>query len=97
MGELYPIDEAREQRAAKAAALDLLREGALSAADVLRRPPAALSGTPFYDVLLACKGMGPTGVRQVCEAANVWPMIPMGNLRKFQRLALLAALPPRAR
>lgn len=91
----FSINDARERRAAKAAALGDLARGQVTVTQVLCEPPVALSGVDVWDVLLRCPTLGREGVRQVLERASVWPHTPLGELGAHERSSIIAHLPPR--
>lgn len=91
------LEDAREERAARSAALAALADGQVTLSEVLLQPPTPLLGVDLYDVLLACPKLGKRGARQICERAIVWPHLKMITLSPAQRRALVDALPPRAR
>jgi hypothetical protein len=97
MGDMFPIDEAREIRAARAAALQSLKRGETTALAALREPQEALGRVDIWTVLTSCHGLGPDGVRTILERAAVWPLTEMRKLTKAERIRLIHNLPPRAR
>lgn len=92
---LMPIDEARQIRSEKAAAMSLLETGELRLAVILRKPPRVLSGATLWDLMVACKGFGPAGAKHTLQAAGVWPMTELKDTTKAQRTRILENLPPR--
>ena len=93
----FPIEEARERRAQRAASLEKLAKGTLRPAKVLRRPPVPLLKTDVGFILLTCRGLGREGVRTILERAEVWPYTKLGDLSKEQQERIIDELPLRAR
>ncbi len=82
------MDKARRARAgkaAKAAAYEALGSGRVTPEQAVLAPPKPLWATCLSDMLLACPGIGPIRVREVCEGAGVWPLTPMVELTHEER------------
>lgn len=97
MPNRFDIEEARQAKAARASALEDLREGTLRPADCLRKPPEALRKTDIWEVLLACKHLGKEGVRTILERAHVWPHTRVGDLTRNERYLIIKELPERVK
>jgi hypothetical protein len=91
----FDIEEARQAKAARASALEDLREGSLKPADCLRKPPDALKKTDIWEILLASKHLGKEGARTILERARVWPHTRLGDLTRTEKYAIIKELPER--
>lgn len=89
------VEHARRKRRKKYVALRAVAEGRLAVRDAVWDGHSALGTCPVHRVLEAAPGLGPEGVRKILERANVWPLLPLGELTELHRQAILDQLPGR--
>lgn len=87
------LASALESRKARAAALDQVRKGNLTLADVLGDEDSPLQKAYVRQVLLALPRVGPVKADQVMEEIIILPNRRIQGLRHRQREALLARFP----
>ena len=87
------LTKALESRKARAAAIDQVRKGNVSLAEVLGNPESPLRRAYVRQVLLALPGVGPAKAAQVMEEVIILPNRRIQGLGDQQREALLARFP----
>lgn len=90
-----PASMARRTRSRRLEIFAQLESSRLSILELLDAPPPAVEGADLWDVLLRVPKLGRSGIRTLCERAQVWPHLQIRELTEAELSRIEDLLPAR--
>lgn len=91
------LARARKVRRQAAAHLAALEAGESSVREILVKMPPPMKPVTLWTLLKRTPTLGEVRAKKVCEKAQVWPMVRLGNMSPEARTAVLNHLPERVK